>query len=169
MEYGFYAPNVYGFNSPQGLGFLSIGMNNLCLETVGISGGVIGYDTGLGIGSGDIESVPDDIFFYGFTWEYPVTTGDFSIKWGLAGTTKLPNIDGILIIMNNVKVGISEWDAGQQKYIFNNAALANDLNTKYDDGTLTPLCFSSTNLTFWIDENGEQWINEDGEVWFEKE
>ena len=115
---------------------------NICLTTVGLSGTVIGYDTGLGIGSVKPESTSTGVPLYSFTWDYPAIKGDFYIKWGANGKLHLDDVDQILIKGPTGKVGVAYWEQAELAYIVTDLAMAQQLNTAYDAGELEPFCFT---------------------------
>ncbi len=119
------------------------GSINLCLQTVGVSGTTIGFHTGLGIGSSDPTHTADGTLLYGYTWDYPVVDGKFTIQWGTAGDEQLENVTNILIVSKTgAEVGVVEWDDTNKAYLFYNTENAQQLNDAYDAGELDPFCFS---------------------------
>ncbi len=129
-----------GFFSGFGSG---AGSTNVCLSTVGVSSTVIGFHTGLGIGSADPTHTAGGILLYGCTWDYPTVTGKFSIKWGVGGDEQLTDVDRILMISKTgIEVGIAVWNDTDKAYIMNNIENAQQLNDAYDAGELEPFCFT---------------------------
>ncbi len=119
------------------------GSTNICLETVGVSGTVIGYHVGLAIGSANPDHTEDVTLFYGCTWDYPAVTGKFSLQWGDAGDEQLTDVDRILMkSKTGAEVGIAIWNDTDKAYVFTNLENAQQLNTAYDEGELDPFCFS---------------------------
>ena len=116
---------------------------NACLTTVGVSGTVIGYDKGLGIGTVKPEQAEDGTIWYSFTWDYPAVKGVFSLTWGADGKHKIPDVDGILIKepFGN-KTWVATWDDTANAYLFTDLTKAGELNTMYDAGELNEFCFT---------------------------
>ena len=115
---------------------------NVCLDTVGLSGTVIGYHTGLGIGSSKLTETADGTLFYGFYWDYPAVKGDFYIKWGTDGKVKLDDIDQIFIEGPDNGIGIAQWNQSELAYVATDLVAAEKLKIAYDAGELEPFCFS---------------------------
>ena len=115
--------------------------HNTCLTTVGVDGTVIGYHTGLGIGSAKPEATVTGIAFYGFTWDYPAVKGDFLIQWGANGKFKVPDVEEIFIKGPNSEVGVAPWNDTANAYVVTDLAMAEQLNIAYDAGELEPFCF----------------------------
>ncbi len=119
------------------------GYSNICLETVGVSGTVIGFHTGLGIGTVNPTHTADGTLFYGCTWDYPAVTGKFLIQWGDAGDEQLTDVSRILMkSKNGVEVGIAIWNDTDKAYVFTNLENAQQLNDAYDANEIEPFCFS---------------------------
>ncbi len=127
-----------------GLGLVSSGGvgDNACLTTVGVSGTVIGYDTGLGIGSVKPTQAADGTIWYSFTWDYPAVKGEFSITWGIDGKFKVPDVEQIFIKGPTGQTDIAEWDDTANAYLVTDLPMAEMLNEAYDAGELTPFCFT---------------------------
>jgi len=117
------------------------GNANTCLTTVGVSGTVIGYHTGLGIGSAKPSETVTGIPLYGFYWDYPAVKGDFFIKWGADGKTKLDDVDQIFIKGPEGGIGVAQWNQAELAYVATDLEAAEKLNILYDAGTIEPLCF----------------------------
>ena len=115
---------------------------NTCLPTVGVSGTVIGFDTGLGIGSAKPTHTASGVLLYGFSWDYPAVKGEFFIKWGADGKVQLPDVDQIFIKGVSGHTFVATWDAAAFAYTYTDLAKAQELNTLYDAGTLAPKCFT---------------------------
>ncbi len=131
----------FGFD----FGFLGSGggSTNACLSTVGVSGTVIGFDTGLGIGSADPTHTASGILLHSCTWDYPATTGKFSIKWGDAGDEQLTDVTRILMVSKTgVETGVALWNDTDKAYVFTNIENAQQLNDAYDASELEPFCFN---------------------------
>ncbi len=119
------------------------GSTNICLETVEVSGTVIGYHIGLAIGSANPTHTEDGTLFYGCTWDYPAVIGKFSLQWGDAGDEQLTNVDKILMkSKNGEELGIAIWNSTDKAYIYTNIENAQILNDAYDASELIPFCFS---------------------------
>ncbi len=118
------------------------GNANTCLTTVGLSGTVIGYHTGLGIGSAKPTYTANDVLFYGFYWDYPAVKGEFFIKWGDDGKTKLPDVEQVFIKGANGDTFVATWDAAELAYTHTDLAKAQELNVMYDAGIIEPKCFT---------------------------
>jgi len=138
MNYGF----NFGFSGGDN------GKGNVCLTTIGVSGTVIGFDTDLGIGSSDPIETEDGIFFYAFTWDYPATSGSFTIKFGLDGKEQISasdseKLDKILVTdSGRIEAFIATWDEVLLCYTAKNLTYAAVLNQKYDNGLIPPWCYN---------------------------
>ena len=115
---------------------------NVCLDTIGLSGTVIGYHTGLGIGSVKPAETVTGIPLWGFYWDYPAVKGDFFIKWGADGKTHLDDVDQIFIKGPDNGIGVAQWNEAELAYIATDLTAAEKLNIAYDAGTIEPLCFT---------------------------
>jgi len=114
---------------------------NMCLDTVGLSGTTIGYHTGLGIGSVTPSATPTGIALWGFYWDYPAVNGDFFIKWGADGKTKL-DVDQVFVKGTSGDTFVATWDAAELAYVFTDLVMAEHLNSLYDADKLEPFCFT---------------------------
>ena len=116
---------------------------NICMTGVGVSGTVIGFDVGLGIGEVKPTTTKNGTPLYSFTWDYPAVKGDFVISWGIAGETQLIDVNSILVSNpNNTEVFIAYWDDSTKSYNATNLVYAQELNTHYDLGELEPWCLN---------------------------
>ncbi len=123
---------------------------NVILSSIGVSGTVIGYHKGLGIGDVQPAFTITGIPLWGFYWNKPSTDGKFYIKWGTNGDEKLPNVDeihletasGAPLPGNEVAV----WDDVVKAYIVVNLPMAQHLNQEYDAGNIPPFEFHMTIL-----------------------
>jgi len=117
------------------------GESNICLTTMGVSGTIIGYDTGLGIGSSKPSTIADGTPLYGFTWEYPTVKGEFLITWGIDGKQQVTDVTRILLTYMGQEAGIAEWDDTAAAYTLIDLDMSANLNTLYDEGEIPPFCF----------------------------
>ena len=114
---------------------------NVCLPTVGVDGTVIGYHTGLGIGSAKPTETASGIAFYGATWDYPAVKGDFVFQFGIEGKVKIPDVEELFIRRAGNTFGVAPWDDTINAYVVTDLAMAEQLNIAYDAGELEPFCF----------------------------
>ncbi len=117
--------------------------SNVCMTSAGISGTVIGFDVGLGIGEVNPTQTRDGTPLYSFTWDYPAVKGDFVISWGLTGETLLTDVSSILVVNpDGTEAFIAYWDDGTKSYNATSLVYAQALNESYDAGELEPWCLN---------------------------
>ena len=117
------------------------GSTNVCISDIGTSGGLQGYDVGLGIGSANPNTTVNGILFYGLTWQNPIVDGEIRIRWGVAGDEQLPDTDTILITnKNQTEAFVVEWNATELCYTSLEPAYTQLLIDAVDGGE-TEWCF----------------------------
>ncbi len=115
------------------------------LSQIGVSGTVIGFHKGLGIGEVSPAFTITGIPLYGFYWDKPAVTGKFFIKWGINGDVKLPGVDQIhLETVSGAPLpgnSVAVWSEPDKAYVLTNLPMAQHMNQEYTAGNIPPFSF----------------------------
>ncbi len=115
------------------------------LSQIGISGTVIGFHKGLGIGEVSPALTVTGIPLYGFYWDKPSIDGKFYLKWGVNGDVKLPGVDEMFLetVQGAPLPGsdVAIWSEPDKAYVLTNLPMAQHMNQEYDAGHIPPLSF----------------------------
>ena len=125
---------------------------NVCITQIGYDGSEwYGYSQDY-VSSISPQEANDGTPIYAFEWN---TAGDFRIRWGTGGDTKITGINEILVYPKDQKdADVALWDDTDKQYEFVNLEWATNLIQAYNDGDLTKGCFGMKGLPelfLWYD------------------
>ena len=105
---------------------------NVCIAQPGTDGTWYLYDSSVPYGVATPDRLNDDTFFYAFRCK---DTGEWELKFGDLGETKLTDIDRILI-RGTEDASVADWDATAKCYIFNDVPQATKTIQLINDGAI---------------------------------
>jgi hypothetical protein len=110
---------------------------NTCVTNAGTDGTWYFYDMGAGFGVAVPNVANDDTEFYALKCN---VTGNWRCEWGADGTTKLADVEEILIT-DKISTSIAIWNTTEQCYIFNDLAKATEVIDAINGAGLPETCF----------------------------
>ena len=117
---------------------------NVCISHIGYDG-----TTWYGFSKDYVSTIypthaNDGTPIYAFEWN---ASGNFRIRWGTSGDTKLTGINEILVYPKNQQdADVAIWSDINKQYEFDNLEWATNLIQAYNDGDLTKGCFGMEGL-----------------------